>query len=58
MTIKSYTSVTQTRNESLAQIHNAPRLDAATKVTVGKRNAVEQLLDNEMTAIGAGDTRP
>lgn len=30
----------QTRNESLAQIHDAQGLDAATKVTVGKRNAV------------------
>lgn len=46
MTIKSCTLVTQTRNESLAQIHNASGLDTAAEVTVGKKNAVEQLLDN------------
>lgn len=31
----------QTRNESLEHIHNAQGLEAATKVTVGQRNAVE-----------------
>lgn len=39
-------NLAQTRNESLEQSHNARGLDAATKVTVGQRNAVEQLPGN------------